>query len=156
MSAFAFVIMSIVLCVMPVSAAFAVTVSAQSKLSAIESIKSSGEGNSAELVIKLSSPATYTSYKTTAPLRLVIDLSQTTTGAVTAPIIINKGNFKTVTVSRFDTDAGVLTRIDVELVKDSESVLTSTAVRPRRIARNFSSFGRQYANSSICAFKSTY
>jgi len=137
MSAFAFVIMSIVLCVMPVSAAFAVTVSAQSKLSAIESIKSSGEGNSAELVIKLSSPATYTSYKTTAPLRLVIDLSQTTTGAVTAPIIINKGNFKTVTVSRFDTDAGVLTRIDVELVKDSEAVLTSTPSVPGELRVTF-------------------
>jgi len=130
MSAFAFVIMYIVLCAMPVNVAFAVTESAQSKLSAIESIKSSGEGNSSELVIKLSSPATYTSYKTTAPLRLVIDLSQTTTGAVNKPVIINKGNFKTVTVSRFDTDAGVLTRIDVELIKDSEAVLSASPSSP--------------------------
>jgi len=137
MSAFAFVIMNTVLCIMPVSAAFAVTESAQSKLSAIESIKSSGEGSTTELVIKLSSPATYTSYKTSAPLRLVIDLSQTTTGAVTAPIIINKGNFKTVTVSRFDTDAGVLTRIDVELVKDSEAVLTSTPSTPGELRVTF-------------------
>jgi len=130
MSAFAFVIMNTVLCVLSVSAAFAVTETAKNKLSSIESIKSSGEGNSSELIIKLTSPATYTSYKTTAPLRLVIDLSQTTTGNVTAPIILNKGNFKTVTVSRFDTDAGVLTRIDVELVKDSEAVLTTIPARP--------------------------
>lgn len=130
MSAFAFVIMNTVLCVMPVSAVFAATESAQSKLSAIESIKSSGEGNTTELVIKLSSPATYTSYKTTAPLRLVIDLSQTTTGAVNEPVIVNKGNFKTVTVSRFDTDAGVLTRIDVELIKDSEAVLSASPSSP--------------------------
>src|SRR6185369_8809598 len=79
----------------------------------------------AELEIKLSSPATFTSYKTIAPLRLVIDLSQTTQGAITAPIVINTGNFKTVTVSRYDTDAGVLTRVDVELVKDAEAVITA-------------------------------
>jgi len=137
MSAFAFVIMNTFICVLPVTMAFAVTDSALSKLSAIESIKSSGEGSATELVIKLSSPATYTSYKTSAPLRLVIDLSQTTTGVVTAPIIINKGNFKTVTVSRFDTDAGVLTRIDVELVKDSEAVLTSTPSTPGELRVTF-------------------
>ncbi len=137
MSAFAFVIMNTFIFVLPVTMAFAVTDSALSKLSAIESIKSSGEGITTELVIKLSSPATYTSYKTSAPLRLVIDLSQTTTGVVTAPIIINKGNFKTVTVSRFDTDAGVLTRIDVELVKDSEAVLTSTPSTPGELRVTF-------------------
>lgn len=130
MSAFAFVIMNMIVCIMPVTKAFAVTDTAKSKLSAIESIISSGDGDSSELIIKLSSPATYTSYKTTAPLRLVIDLSQTTSGNITAPIIINKGNFKTVTVSRFDTDAGVLTRIDVELVKDSEAVLTTVPTSP--------------------------
>lgn len=97
----------------------------ESRLAAIESIRLSGEGDEADLVIKLTSPATYTSYKTTAPLRLVVDLSQTTQGAVTAPVVINKGNFKTVTVSRYDTDAGVLTRIDIELVKDSEAVITT-------------------------------
>ncbi len=130
MSAFAFVIMSTVLLGIPVTAYSASAVAAKSKLAAIESISSAGEGNATELMIKLSSPATYTSYKTTAPLRLVIDLSQTTTGAVTAPIIVNKGNFKTVTVSRFDTDAGVLTRIDVELVKDSEAILTTVPSSP--------------------------
>lgn len=130
MSAFAFVVMSTVLWGLPVTAYSASATSSKAKLAAIESISSAGEGNSTELMIKLSSPATYTSYKTTAPLRLVIDLSQTTTGTVTAPIIVNKGNFKTVTVSRFDTDAGVLTRIDVELVKDSEAILTSVPSSP--------------------------
>ena len=45
------------------------------KLAAIKSISVTGEGPATELVIVLSSPATYTSYKTTAPLRLVIDLT---------------------------------------------------------------------------------
>ena len=139
MSAFAFVIMNISLCIMPVTRAYAITETAKNSLSAIELIKSSGDGDSSELIIKLSSPATYTSYKTTAPLRLVIDLSQTTSGKITTPIIINKGNFKTVTVSQFDTDAGVLTRIDVELVKDSEAVLTTIPDSPSALRVAFPS-----------------
>lgn len=97
----------------------------EAKLASIASISVDGEGDGTELVIKLSAPATYTSYKTTAPLRLVVDLSQVTQGDITAPIVVNKGNFKTVTVSRYDTDAGVLTRVDIELVKDAEAVISS-------------------------------
>ena len=96
-----------------------------SKLAVIESISVSGEGEGVELVIKLSAPAAYTSYKTTAPLRLVVDLSQATQGAVSSPIVIDKGNFKTVTVNRYDTDAGVLTRLDIGLVRDAEPVISS-------------------------------
>ncbi|WP_188055634.1 type IV pilus secretin family protein [Oryzomonas rubra] len=103
---------------------------AKVKLAAIESINASGEGEAAELVVKLSSPATYTSYKTTAPLRLVIDLSQTTQGAITAPVTINKGNIKNVSVSRFDTAAGTLTRISVELVNDIDAVISASPARP--------------------------
>jgi len=108
--------------------AFALTEAGQkpeSKLAAIDSISVSGEGDDTELVIKLTSPATYTSYKTTAPLRLVVDLSQATQGSITTPLVINKGNFKTITVSRYDTDAGVLTRVDIELVKDAEAIISA-------------------------------
>ena len=62
----------------------------KANLAAIKSISTSGEGNSVELAIKLSSPATYTSYKTKAPLSLIIDFSQTTQGAINAPVSINK------------------------------------------------------------------
>ncbi|MSN26365.1 MAG: type IV pilus secretin PilQ [Geobacter sp.] len=139
MSALAFVILNGIILCAPGLADSAISSSSKIALSSIESISTSGEGDSTELVIKLSSPATYTSYKTTAPLRLVIDLSQTTTGTITAPIIINKGNFKTVTVSRFDTDAGVLTRIDVELVKDSEAILTAMPAVPGELRLTFPS-----------------
>jgi len=137
MSALAFVILNGIIMYAPGSANSAISSSAKTALASIESISTSGEGDSTELVIKLSSPATYTSYKTTAPLRLVIDLSQTTTGAITAPLVVNKGNFKTVTVSRFDTDAGVLTRIDVELVKDSEAILTAMPSVPGELRLAF-------------------
>jgi type IV pilus assembly protein PilQ len=107
------------------------------KLASIKSISVSGEGNATELVIRLSSPATYTSYKTTAPLRLVLDLSQASQGAINAPLIFNKGNFKTVTATRFDTDAGVLTRVDIELNIDSEAVITASAQNPGELRISF-------------------
>lgn len=97
------------------------------KLARVESVMPTGDGLATELTIKLSSSATYTSYKTTSPLRLVVDLSQVTLGSLSAPVIINKGNFKSVTASRFDTDAGVLTRLEIELVHDSEPVITAVA-----------------------------
>lgn len=108
-----------------------------SKLAVIESIRLSGEGEGAELVINLSSPAAYTSYKTSAPLRLVVDLSQATQGAITEPIVINKGNFKTVTVNRYDTDAGALTRLDIGLAKDLEPVISVAPERKGELRISF-------------------
>ena len=107
------------------------------KLSGIESVVQTGDGPSTELTIKLTSPATYTSYKTTSPLRLVIDFSQVTQGNISAPVVINKGNFKTVTASRFDTDAGVLTRVEIELVVDSEAVISTLPANPGELKISF-------------------
>ncbi len=109
------------------------------KIAAIKSISVTGEGAATELVIVLSSPATYTSYKTTAPLRLVIDLSQASQGVITSPQVINKGNFRTVTANRYDTDAGVLTRIDVELATDAEAVITASQTKPGELNISFPS-----------------
>ena len=108
-----------------------------SKLASIKSISVSGDADTTELIIKLSSPVTYTSYKTTAPLRLVLDLSQASQGAISSPLVFNKGNFKTVTATRFDTDAGVLTRIDIELDKDAEAVVSALASKPGEIRVSF-------------------
>lgn len=111
--------------------------SAKVKLSSLESIQVSGENDAAELVIKLSAPATFTSYKTSAPLRLVLDLSQTTQGNITSPVVLDKGNFKSVTVNRFDTDAGVLTRIYIELFKDAEHLISASKDRPGELKISF-------------------
>lgn len=110
-----------------------------SKLTSIKSIAISGEGDAAELIIKLTSPTTYTSYKTTAPLRLVLDLSQSSQGVINAPLVFNKGNFKTVTATRFDTDAGVLTRVDIELYKDAEALISASASKPGELHISFPS-----------------
>jgi type IV pilus assembly protein PilQ len=123
------------------------------KLAAIKSISVSGEGAATELVIVLSSPATYTSYKTTAPLRLVIDLSQASQGVITSPQVINKGNFKTVTANRFDTDAGVLTRIDVELKEDVEAVISASPLKPGELRVSFPSLALKQAINISQAIK---
>ena len=130
---------SIISSLLPVTPGIAVSAEQleTKKLAGIESVVTTGEGSATELVIKLSSPATYTSYKTASPLRLVIDLSQVTLGNITAPVIINKGNFKTVTASRFDTDAGVLTRVEIELVNDSEALITTLPESPGELKISF-------------------
>lgn len=120
------------------------------KSARIESIVASGDGFAAELTIKLTSPATYTSYKTISPLRFVIDFSQVTQGKISSPVIINKGNFKTVTVHRFDTAAGVLTRVEIELVRDSEPVISVLPGAPRELKISFPSLA---AASSAVAKK---
>lgn len=105
----------------------------KAKLATVESISAAGEGGAAELVVRLSSPAAYTSYKTATPLRLVIDLSQTTPGAITAPIAINRGNVGNVSVRRFDTDAGTLTRINVGLINDVDAVISVSPDNPAEL-----------------------
>jgi len=109
----------------------------QGKLSAIESITANSIDDNAELIIKLTAPATYTSYKTTAPLRLIIDLSQVTQGTLVSPVEINKANFKKVTVNRYDTDAGSLTRVEIELEKDLEAVLMASPEKPGELKISF-------------------
>ena len=107
------------------------------KLAEIKSISFPDDGNTTDLIIKLSSPVTYTSYKTSGPLRLVIDLSQTTEGSIDAPVFVNKGNIKTVKVNRFDTDAGVLTRMVVELSKDIEPLISVSPSDPSELRVSF-------------------
>lgn len=109
----------------------------QKQLAAIQSIKIDDDENKSDLVILLSSPATYTSYKTTTPLRLVIDLSQTAPEKTSDTIDLNKGNFKRVKVNRYDTDAGVLTRLDIEMNVDAEAVLSVSKDNPREIRVSF-------------------
>ncbi len=90
----------------------------------IQSVQMRGDADKAELVIEVSAPATYTSYKTAGPDRLVVDFSQVVPAAALAGINVSKGPVKGVTVKKFDTDAGVLTRMEIYLTQNIEPVIT--------------------------------
>lgn len=106
----------------------------------IQSVQMKGEGASAELVVTASVPATYTSYKTTAPFRLVIDFSQASPVDGLTTIQINKGPVKDVSFKSFETDAGVLTRMEVFLTQDIDPRITPSADKPGELSISFPGF----------------
>jgi len=105
----------------------------KAKPAVIQFISATGEADATELVIRLSAHSVYTSYKTAVPLRLVIDLSQTVPGVMTTPVAINRGNIKNVSVSSFDSDAGTLSRISIDLVNDVEATITVSPENPAEL-----------------------
>jgi type IV pilus assembly protein PilQ len=90
----------------------------------IQAVQARGEGEKTELVIDVSAPATYTSYKTAAPQRLVVDFSQVVPADSLADLKLSKGPVKGITLKRFDTDAGVLTRMEIFLDQNIDPVIT--------------------------------
>jgi type IV pilus assembly protein PilQ len=106
----------------------------------IQSVQMRGEGLASELVVTASVPSTYTSYKTTAPHRFVIDFSQAVPVEGLTTIHVNKGPVKDVTVKRFDTDAGVLTRMEIFLTQDIEPKITPSSEKLGELNITFPGF----------------
>ncbi|NJD38124.1 MAG: type IV pilus secretin PilQ [Geobacter sp.] len=103
----------------------------------IQTVQLRGEGTAAELLIAASAPTTYTSYKSTAPARLVIDFSQTAPAEALNSLSISKGPVKAVTLKRFDTDAGVLTRMELFLSQDIDPVISPSTERVGELLVSF-------------------
>lgn len=103
----------------------------------IQTVQLRGEGAAAELLIAASAPTTYTSYKSTAPARLVIDFSQTAPAEALNSLSISKGPVKAVTLKRFDTDAGVLTRMELFLSQDIDPVISPSTERVGELLVSF-------------------
>ena len=83
----------------------------------LQSIKVSEDGYQVEIVA--SKPLTYTFYKTIAPLKVVVDLSQTAPGAITSPIEANVGNVKRIEVIRQAFEQTVMSRVEISLATNS-------------------------------------
>jgi len=111
--------------------------------SVIQSVQVRGDGEKTELVIAISAPATYTSYKTTAPDRLVVDFSQVIPADSLAGLAISKGPVKGVTVKRYDTDAGVLTRMEIFLEQSIEPVIAPSMDKVGEIKISFPGYVAQ-------------
>lgn len=86
--------------------------------------------DTSQIEISTNRPLTYTSYKTSDPPKVFIDLAQTEPGAVTKPLEFASGNIKSVNLSRQDFGGGFLTRVEIALNKDVDfSVSTDPADR---------------------------
>ena len=95
----------------------------------LQAVELRGDGDKAELVITTSAPATYTSYKTSDPAKFVVDFAQTVPTDAVIGRKLARGAVKDVVVKRYDTDAGVLTRMEIVLVQDTDTVITPTTDR---------------------------
>mgnify|MGYP000918790374 CR=1 FL=1 len=103
----------------------------------IQSVLEQGDGATAELIVVTSAPATYTSYKTSSPHRLVVDFSQAIPAESLSSLNFTKGAVKSVTLRRFDTDAGVLTRMEIFLSQDIEPVITPSTGKAGELRISF-------------------
>jgi len=106
----------------------------------IQAMQMQGEGPSSELVITATTPATYTSYKTSSPHRLVVDFSQAVPLDTLSDLHVKNGPVKSVTLKRFDTDAGVLTRMEVYLTQDVEPIITPSVEKNGELRISFPGF----------------
>lgn len=100
------------------------TVRAQATIQAVQLV---GDEAAIELLITTSSPVTYTSYRSVAPARLVLDFAQTVPADGLSAEVAGKGAVKAVVVKRYDTDAGILTRMEIHLAQDIDPVVTPVA-----------------------------
>lgn len=114
----------------------------------IQSIQVVGDGETAALLITTSAPVTYTSYKVKAPARLVIDFSQTAPADRLSDKIAGKGAFKSATVKRYDTEAGVLTRMELELVQDVDALIAPVPDKSNALQITFPAFKAVAANGA--------
>lgn len=91
----------------------------------IKTIKVNEAGTQAE--IATDRPLTYTSYKTSDPPRIFIDLAQTEPGQIDSVESVN-GPIKSIKVSRQDFGSGFLSRVEIILRKDSQFSAKADAV----------------------------
>lgn len=105
------------------SAAPDTRVAAAAEAIMIKSVRLAGDGAAAELIIEASKPLTYTSYKTMSPHRLVIDFSQAVADDAVSSVQFDKGPVSKVVSKRFETEAGVLTRMEVYLNQELEPAI---------------------------------
>ena len=77
-------------------------------------------------------PFTYTSYKAGEPAKIIVDISQTEPGSVASPIKVNRGNVRSIELVRQPVGGGVLTRVEISLVRDADfSVATDPSDKTR-------------------------
>jgi type IV pilus assembly protein PilQ len=102
---------------------------------ALQAINVSEDGY--QVAISSNKPLTYTFYKTPSPLKVIIDISQTEPGAITAPVESNVGNVRRVEVKRHGFGQNVLCRVEIALANDSEFTVTTDPENKAKLLVSF-------------------
>lgn len=121
--ALSMLVMSSAGCVKRMSAANESSRTASTGFATLRSVTVSPDASRIELVSD--KPFTYTSYKAGEPAKVVVDISQTDPGQVASSFDVNHGNVRRVDVLRQAVGGGVLTRVEVSLVKDADFMVAT-------------------------------
>lgn len=135
-----FVLLAVVPVVCPADAAVQQDKAAVKAQATIQTVEVVGDEASVELLITTSTPVTYTSYKSVAPARLVMDFAQTVPADGLPVEVVGKGAVKAVAVKRYDTDAGILTRMEIHLAQDVDPVVNPVAGKLNQLRVTFPGF----------------
>jgi type IV pilus assembly protein PilQ len=104
-------------------------------LAALQDIKISEDGF--QVAISSNMPLTYTFYKVSSPLKVIIDISQTEPGAMKAPVESAAGAVKRVEVVRHGFGQNVLSRVEIALANDSEFTVATDPENKAKLLVNF-------------------
>jgi type IV pilus assembly protein PilQ len=117
-------------CVKRMSAANEPGKSESASFATLRSVTVSADANRVDLASD--KPFTYTSYKAGEPAKIIIDISQAEPGSLASPIEVNRGNIRHIDLVRQPVGGGVLTRVEISLVKDVDfSVATDPTDKTR-------------------------
>jgi len=113
---------------------------ADSEQIVIRDVRMVGSGAEQELVIDISSPVAYTSYKKTDPNRLVIDFSEAVFAESLGSVEFRNAPVSKLISRKFETEAGVLTRMELYLSQDLQPVIKPSADKAGELQIAFPGF----------------
>lgn len=102
----------------------------------IQSIKVAGDADRQRVEIVSSQPVTYTSYKSSDPLKVVLDISQAELGTVSNPIEVNSPQIKQILVADHSLSGGKLCRVEVLLAKDADYAVAADPANGSKLVIN--------------------
>ncbi|AJE02903.1 type IV pilus secretin PilQ [Geobacter pickeringii] len=96
----------------------------QTRTSALQDVRISGEGKSTQVVVTADRPIAYTFYMTDNPPRAIVDLAQVEPGTLPFPMEVNKGAVRKIEAIRHGDGGSVMTRLELQLAKGAEVTAT--------------------------------
>lgn len=121
----------------------------------IQSVSVAGDTEQQRVEIVSSQPVTYTSYKSTDPLKIVLDISQAEAGTVVSPQNINSAQIKQILLTEHNLSGGKLCRVEVYLAKDADFAVSADPSDSNKLIVSFSSVQGNDKPGSVTALPAT-